>query len=131
MENFSRGQATSVRTRKAQKNVAKIDKKKNTCNGADPWHVSSKYLPLPLPPQRLPLPLPRGNTTMGVTKPGTKRRSKVSSSSKSWFESRDMERRKRLFMYKLFAAEGKVKRSFKKGIKWVKRQCNKIAEEFS
>lgn len=130
MENFSPVQATSVRTRKAQKIVTKNDKK-NTCNGKDDhvWHVSSNYLPLPLPPQRLHLP--RGNATMEVTRPEKKPRSKVSSRSKSWFETRDMERRKRVMMYKLYAAEGKIKRSFKKGIKWVKHQCNKIAEEFS
>lgn len=138
MENFSPVQATSVgtrkatsvRTRKAQKNVAK-NNHKNTCNGTDHVrHVRSNYLPLPLPPQRLPLP--RGNmAAMEVTRPGMKHRSKVSSRSKSWFESRDMGRRKRVVMYKWYAAEGKIKKSFKKGIKWVKHQCSKIANEFS
>lgn len=129
MENFSRVQATSVRTRSAQKNVVKNDNK-NTCNGSDNvWHVRSNYLPLPLPPQRLPLP--RGYPKMEGTRPGMKHRSKVSSRSKSWLESRDVGRKKRIVMYKWYAAEGKIKRSFKKGIKWVKHQCSKIVEEFS
>lgn len=125
MENFSRIKPTSVRTSKAQRNVAK-NVNKNTCNGRD--HVCS-HLPLPLPPQRRPLP--NGNATMQVRRQGMKHPSKVSSRSKSWFDSPDMDRRKRIMIYKWYVAQGKIKRSFKKGIKWVKHQCSKIADEFS
>lgn len=130
MENFSRVQTTSVGTSNARNNLAKNDTK-STCNGTDhARHVcSASYLPLPLPPSRLPLP--SGNTKMELKRPGLKHRSKASSRSKSWFESGDMGRRKRITMYKLYAAEGKIKRSFKKGIKWLKHTCSKIAQEFS
>ncbi|WOH09565.1 hypothetical protein DCAR_0729022 [Daucus carota subsp. sativus] len=116
MENFSRLETTS------RKNVAKNDNK-----GTD--HVNSNYLPLPLPPQRLSLP--SGNKMMEVKRPGMRRRSKASSRSTSWFASRDMGRKKRITMYKVYDAEGKMKRSFKKGLQWIKHQCKKIADEFS
>lgn len=54
-------------------------------------------------------------------------RSKASSSrSKSLFDSRDMDRRKRIAKYKMYATKGRVKNTFKEGIRWINRKCSKI-----
>ncbi|RZC48632.1 hypothetical protein C5167_017054 [Papaver somniferum] len=60
--------------------------------------------------------------------------SRVSSSSKStssWsFNDPEMKRRRRVAQYKYYAVEGKLKSSFRKGFRWVKRKCSNIARAF-
>jgi len=49
-----------------------------------------------------------------------------SKSAKSWWNSPETKRKKRVARYKLYAVEGKVKSSIKKGLCWVKRTCYRI-----
>uniref|UniRef100_A0A5B7BLU6 DUF3511 domain-containing protein n=2 Tax=Davidia involucrata TaxID=16924 RepID=A0A5B7BLU6_DAVIN len=49
-----------------------------------------------------------------------------SKSGSSWFNGREIKRRKRIAKYKWYAVEGKVKTSLKHGLCWLKRKCNKI-----
>ncbi|KAJ4969530.1 hypothetical protein NE237_016231 [Protea cynaroides] len=54
-----------------------------------------------------------------------------SSSSKSWsFNNPDMKRRKRVAQYKIYAVEGKVKSSFRRGLRWIKNKCSEIVHGF-
>ncbi|KAI3964881.1 hypothetical protein MKX01_021777 [Papaver californicum] len=60
--------------------------------------------------------------------------SHVSSSSRStssWsFNDPEMKRRRRVAHYKYYAVEGKLKSSFRKGFRWVKRKCSNIVRAF-
>jgi hypothetical protein len=49
-----------------------------------------------------------------------------SKSAKSWWNSPETKRKTRVARYKLYAVEGKVKSSIKKGLCWVKRTCYRI-----
>ena len=53
-------------------------------------------------------------------------RVKKTTSSKAWLDDPDVKRRQRVAKYKLYAVEGKVKSSFKKGMRWIKRKCSRI-----
>ncbi|KAJ9681793.1 hypothetical protein PVL29_017931 [Vitis rotundifolia] len=53
-------------------------------------------------------------------------RVKKTTSSKSWLDDPDGKRRQRVAKYKLYAVEGKMKSSFKKGMRWIKRKCSRI-----
>ncbi|KAG4916807.1 hypothetical protein JHK87_054364 [Glycine soja] len=53
---------------------------------------------------------------MAVTKP----------SSTWWWNEAERKRKRRVFKYKLYAAEGKLKHSVKKGFRWLKIKCIKI-----
>ncbi|XP_043710615.1 uncharacterized protein LOC122659579 [Telopea speciosissima] len=60
-----------------------------------------------------------------------KKSSSSSSSIKSWsFNDPEMKRRKRVARYKIYAVEGKVKESFRKGIRWIKNKCSQIVHGF-
>ncbi|KAL2231276.1 UNVERIFIED_CONTAM: hypothetical protein Sindi_1722000 [Sesamum indicum] len=51
--------------------------------------------------------------------------------SRPWHGGREeLKRKKRIAKYKLYAAEGKVKDSFRKGLSWMKRTCSKIVHGF-
>ncbi|ONM26322.1 hypothetical protein Zm00014a_005420 [Zea mays] len=39
----------------------------------------------------------------------------------------EMKRRRRVASYKAYAVEGKVKASIRRGIRWVKAKCDRIA----
>ncbi|EPS66932.1 hypothetical protein M569_07848, partial [Genlisea aurea] len=42
----------------------------------------------------------------------------------------EMKRKKRVARYKMYGAEGRVKSSLKKGLRWFKRACVKIVYGF-
>ncbi|KAG2694676.1 hypothetical protein I3760_08G155800 [Carya illinoinensis] len=44
-------------------------------------------------------------------------------SSKKWWNDPEMKRRRRVAKYKLYSAEGKMKISLKKGLRWLKKKC--------
>ncbi|KAK7397128.1 hypothetical protein VNO78_18295 [Psophocarpus tetragonolobus] len=48
------------------------------------------------------------------------------SNSTWWWNDAERKRKRRVAKYKLYAAEGKLKRSFKKGFRWFKIKCIKI-----
>ncbi|XP_024024776.1 uncharacterized protein LOC112093704 [Morus notabilis] len=53
--------------------------------------------------------------------------SKSSSRSwKSWWNDPEMKRRRRISKYNLYSAEASVKRSFKKGLRWLGKKCSMI-----
>ncbi|KAL3515977.1 hypothetical protein ACH5RR_022879 [Cinchona calisaya] len=54
----------------------------------------------------------------------------TSSSSPPWIDYRHLDRRKRIAKYKMYAYEGKVKKSLKKGFRWIKHKCRKIVHGF-
>lgn len=43
-----------------------------------------------------------------------------------WWNDPEIKRKRRVAKYKLYSAEGKVKKSLKKSYKWIKIQCAKI-----
>ncbi|RDY07892.1 hypothetical protein CR513_07938, partial [Mucuna pruriens] len=45
----------------------------------------------------------------------------------SWWNDPEKKRKRRVAKYKLYAAEGKLKHSLKKGLRWIKIKCIKIA----
>eukprot|EP00262_Sarcandra_glabra_P010908 TRINITY_DN2654_c0_g1_i2.p1 TRINITY_DN2654_c0_g1~~TRINITY_DN2654_c0_g1_i2.p1 ORF type:complete len:106 (+),score=0.76 TRINITY_DN2654_c0_g1_i2:204-521(+) len=52
---------------------------------------------------------------------------KNTSSVKPWsFNDPEMKRRKRVAGYKVYAVEGKVKASFRKGFRWIKEKCSEL-----
>ncbi|KAG9459561.1 hypothetical protein H6P81_004069 [Aristolochia fimbriata] len=54
-------------------------------------------------------------------------RAKTKSFSKGWgFNDPEMKRRKRVATYKVYSMEGKVKASFRKGIRWIKDKCSDL-----
>ncbi|XVF41792.1 hypothetical protein PTKIN_Ptkin01aG0309100 [Pterospermum kingtungense] len=63
-----------------------------------------------------------------------KRRNKSSSSSslsiKSWWNDPNVKRKRRLTKYKMYALEGKLKDSLKKGQRWIKRKFRKIVHGY-
>lgn len=44
----------------------------------------------------------------------------------SWWNDPEMKRKRRVAKYKLYAAEGKVKSSFKNGFRWLRHKCSKM-----
>ncbi|CAN6477957.1 unnamed protein product [Victoria cruziana] len=62
-----------------------------------------------------------------VGEKASKRRKKGGSFVKSWaFNDPEMKRRRRIASYKVYAIEGKVKASLRKGIRWIKSKCSKL-----
>lgn len=51
-------------------------------------------------------------------------------SSSSLIDYRQLERKKRIAKYRLYAYEGKMKNSLKKGFRWIKRACRKIVHGY-
>ncbi|TMW86572.1 hypothetical protein EJD97_021190 [Solanum chilense] len=50
-----------------------------------------------------------------------------SSSSRNWaFNDPELQRKKRVFGYKSYAIEGKMKGSFRKSFRWIKNTCNHV-----
>ncbi|WCJ43021.1 hypothetical protein M5689_023788 [Euphorbia peplus] len=47
-----------------------------------------------------------------------------------WWKSPETKRKKRIAKYKFYSVEGKVKSSLKKGARWIKKTCSKIARRF-
>ncbi|KAF8089660.1 hypothetical protein N665_0500s0025 [Sinapis alba] len=45
---------------------------------------------------------------------------------KGWWNDPEIKRKRRVAKYKLYSAEGKVKKSLRKSYKWIKIQCAKI-----
>ncbi|CAI9090554.1 OLC1v1025354C1 [Oldenlandia corymbosa var. corymbosa] len=68
----------------------------------------------------------------GVSKPASYNTHKSSTSKATtlWMDYRQFKRKKRIATYKLYAYEGKVKNSFKNGIRWIKLKCRKIVHGF-
>nr|KJB26314.1 hypothetical protein B456_004G237400 [Gossypium raimondii] len=58
------------------------------------------------------------------------RSSSSSSSIRSWFNEPKMKRKMRLTKYKMYALEGKIKDSLKKGKKWIKKKYCKLVHGF-
>ncbi|KAL0454735.1 UNVERIFIED_CONTAM: hypothetical protein Slati_0812700 [Sesamum latifolium] len=53
------------------------------------------------------------------------------STTRPWHGGREeLRRKKRIAKYKLYAVEGKVKDSCRKGLSWMKRTCSKIVHGF-
>ncbi|KAL0348065.1 UNVERIFIED_CONTAM: hypothetical protein Scaly_0697600 [Sesamum calycinum] len=51
--------------------------------------------------------------------------------TRPWHGGREeLRRKKRIAKYKLYAVEGKVKDSFRKGLSWMKRTCSKVVHGF-
>ncbi|XWS57448.1 hypothetical protein CRYUN_Cryun09bG0175000 [Craigia yunnanensis] len=59
-----------------------------------------------------------------------KKRNKSSMSIKSWWNEPKMKRKRRLTKYKMFAIEGKLKDSLKKGHRWIKNKYRKIVHGY-
>ncbi|XP_057421739.1 uncharacterized protein LOC130715639 [Lotus japonicus] len=49
------------------------------------------------------------------------------SASKSWsFSDPELQRKKRVASYKVYAVEGRLKGSFRKSFKWIKDRCTRV-----
>ncbi|XVE89579.1 hypothetical protein DITRI_Ditri20bG0007400 [Diplodiscus trichospermus] len=59
-----------------------------------------------------------------------KKRNKSSMSIKSWWNEPKMKRKRRLTKYKMYAFEGKLKESLKKGHKWIKNKFRKVVHGY-
>lgn len=57
---------------------------------------------------------------------GKKSKERSSKPSKLWWNDPELKRRGRVARYKLYGAEGKIKRSLKKGYRWFKSKCLEI-----
>lgn len=66
-------------------------------------------------------------TQMGNDVKFKKGKSTNGSTSKSWsFSDPELQRKKRVASYKVYAVEGKLKGSFRKSFKWLKDRCNSV-----
>ncbi|XP_029129514.1 uncharacterized protein LOC114914879 [Cajanus cajan] len=56
-----------------------------------------------------------------------KGKSTNASTSKTWtFSDPELQRKKRVASYKVYAVEGKLKGSLRKSFKWLKDRCNRV-----
>ncbi|KAJ6913956.1 hypothetical protein NC651_016261 [Populus alba x Populus x berolinensis] len=56
-----------------------------------------------------------------------KGKSTIGSTSKRWsFNDPELQRKKRVASYKVYAVEGKVKGSLKKSFRWIKERCGRV-----
>ncbi|KAL3538249.1 hypothetical protein ACH5RR_001615 [Cinchona calisaya] len=85
--------------------VARSNNNKFANQAVENYHVTKPYHTTPPPPSQ-------------------------PTSSTPWIDYRQLKRRKRIAKYKLYAYEGKVKNSLKKGFRWIKRTCRKIVHGF-
>ncbi|KAI4349714.1 hypothetical protein L6164_010274 [Bauhinia variegata] len=54
-----------------------------------------------------------------------------SSVPKPWnFKDPESKRKKRIAKYKVYAVEGKVKATFRKGLRWIKNKCSQIVHGY-
>lgn len=51
-------------------------------------------------------------------------------SVKSWYNNSEQKRKRRMTKYKIYAMEGKVKKSLKKCYNWIKKQCFHIVHGY-
>ncbi|XP_061361685.1 uncharacterized protein LOC133305472 isoform X1 [Gastrolobium bilobum] len=66
-------------------------------------------------------------TQMGNDAKFKKGKSTNGSTSKSWsFSDPELQRKKRVASYKVYAVEGKLKGSLRKSFKWLKDRCNRV-----
>ncbi|KAI4378069.1 hypothetical protein MLD38_015606 [Melastoma candidum] len=86
--------------------------------------------------QPRPLDLPRTPVKDAITvAAGTNKKKKKATttslflSAKLWTDP-EMKRKRRVAKYKMYSAEGKIKESLKKGIRWIKRKCSRIVHGF-
>lgn len=50
---------------------------------------------------------------------------------KPWsFNDPEAKRKKRIYKYKVYTAEGKVKASLKRGLRWIKNKCSEIVRGY-
>ncbi|KAL3844254.1 hypothetical protein ACJIZ3_001657 [Penstemon smallii] len=84
-------------------------------NGLRSYSVSYAYTAAPPPPQEVAQPqkLKRGKSTGG-------------SSSKSWMNDPELQRKRRVASYKAYSVEGKVKGSFRKSFRWLKDRYTQV-----
>ncbi|XP_058077281.1 uncharacterized protein LOC131225720 [Magnolia sinica] len=76
----------------------------------------------PPPPNR-----PTSIVSSSAHRSGKAKASSSSGSKSSWsFNDPEMKRRKRVAKYKMYAMEGKVKASFRKGFRWIKHKCSEL-----
>ncbi|KAJ7977626.1 DUF3511 domain protein [Quillaja saponaria] len=55
----------------------------------------------------------------------------ASSVSKPWnFKEPEMKRKRRIAKYKVYTVEGRVKATFKKGLRWIKNKCSQIVHGY-
>lgn len=60
---------------------------------------------------------------------GVRRQSQ--SDSKPWsFNDPESKRKKRIYKYNVYSAEGRVKASVKKGLRWIKNKCSQIVRGY-
>ncbi|XP_054804302.1 uncharacterized protein LOC129307388 [Prosopis cineraria] len=53
------------------------------------------------------------------------------SAAKPWgFKDPEGRRKKRIAKYKVYAVEGKVKTSLRKGLRWIKNKCSQIVHGY-
>ena len=73
----------------------------------------------------------RTSSTWDSFEPSPPRRLKVVTKSKNtwWWNDPERKRKRRVAKYKLYATEGKIKRSVKKGFRWLKIKCIKIVSD--
>ncbi|KAL8527899.1 hypothetical protein ACS0TY_005638 [Phlomoides rotata] len=50
--------------------------------------------------------------------------------SQLWYSDAELKRKKRVAKYKLYTVEGKIKKSWKKAMRWFRKTCSKIVHEF-
>lgn len=43
-----------------------------------------------------------------------------------WYSDGELKRRKRIAKYKMYSVEGKLKNSFSKGLRWLKKTCSRV-----
>ncbi|KAK6242972.1 hypothetical protein QUC31_009381 [Theobroma cacao] len=77
-----------------------------------------------LPPALDPSPFDRKQNAK------KKRKEESRTTSKSWWNEPKMKRKRRLAKYKMFALEGKLKESLKKGSRWIKKKYCKIVHGY-
>ncbi|XP_061361686.1 uncharacterized protein LOC133305472 isoform X2 [Gastrolobium bilobum] len=66
-------------------------------------------------------------SSMGNDAKFKKGKSTNGSTSKSWsFSDPELQRKKRVASYKVYAVEGKLKGSLRKSFKWLKDRCNRV-----
>ena len=52
-------------------------------------------------------------------------------SEKPWrFSDPEAKRKKRIAKYKVYGAEGKVKATLRKGLRWIKKKCSQMARGY-
>ncbi|OAY79131.1 hypothetical protein ACMD2_22208 [Ananas comosus] len=75
--------------------------------------------PPPPPPLALPQPPPFSSSSSAAAAAGA--------GAGAWcFGDPEMRRRRRVASYKAYAAEGRVKATFRRGFRWIKEKCSEI-----